>query len=276
MKWLIASLALLLCSSFWFARSHSEITSHEVTAAAPTNTPPNTSFNAPMIIELFTSEGCSSCPPADRLLTQLAANANATLIPLSEHVDYWNDIGWADPFSAPAFSERQRQYAEVFGTRGERGGVYTPQMVIDGHFGFVGSNAAKAQEALAQAGRAAKANVQITLSPNAADKTTALRINVTNLPAHERAELMLAVTEDNLTSNVTRGENSGRHLPHSAVTRVLRPFAEIAAKALSFDGTTNVKLDDRWQRASLHFVIFVQERATRRIIGAASARLSDK
>ena len=276
MKWLIVLLAALVCSVFWFARSQPEITALEFKAAASTNAPANTPASGPLIVELFTSEGCSSCPPADRLLTQLAANANATLIPLSEHVDYWNDIGWADPFSAPAFSERQRQYAEVFGARGERGGVYTPQMVIDGHIGFVGSNSAKAQEAMTQAAQAAKANVQISLTPNAADKTTALRINVTNLPAHERAELMLAVTEDNLTSNVTRGENSGRRLPHSAVTRLLKPIAEIEAPAQSFNATANLKLDDRWQRASLHFVAFVQERTQRRIIGAATTRLPDK
>jgi hypothetical protein len=87
---------------------------------------------------------------------------------------------------------------------------------------------------------------------------------------------MLAVTEDNLTSNVTRGENSGRRLPHSAVTRLLKPIAEIEAPAQSFNATANIKLDDRWQRASLHFVAFVQERTRRRIIGAATTRLPDK
>ena len=276
MKWLIALFAALLCGGFWFARPQSfappEITTLEVKATASANTP--------LIVELFTSEGCSSCPPADRLLTQLAANQNVALIPLSEHVDYWNDIGWADPFSAPAFSDRQRQYAQALGARGERGDVYTPQMIVDGRLSFVGSNAAKAQDALAQAGQAAKANVQISPSFNAPDKSfdksVALRINVTNLPAHEAAELMLAVTEDNLASNVTRGENSGRRLPHSAVTRLLRPVAEIAAQAQSFIATANLKLDDRWQRASLHFVAFVQERAQRRIIGAATIRLPDK
>ena len=273
MKWLIVLLAALVCSVFWFARSQPEITALEFKAAAAST---NAAANGPLIVELFTSEGCSSCPPADRLLTQLAANQNAALIPLSEHVDYWNDIGWADPFSAPAFSERQRQYAQALGARGERGDVYTPQMIVDGRLSFVGSNTAKAQEALVQATQVAKANVQISPSFNATDKSVSLRINVTNLPAHEAAELMLAVTEDNLTSNVTRGENSGRRLPHSAVTRVLRPIAEIEAQAQSFTAATNLKLDDRWQRASLHFVAFVQERTQRRIIGAATVRLPDK
>jgi hypothetical protein len=272
MKWLIALFALLLGGGFWFTHSQTDIAPLAVNAATSVNLSP---ANAPVIVELFTSEGCSSCPPADRLLTQLA-QTNVSIIALSEHVDYWNYIGWADPFSSPAFSERQRQYAETFGTRGERGGVYTPQMVVDGYYGFVGSNAAQAQSALAQAAQSAKANVEILPTLNATDKSVSLRVSVTNLPKHEAAELMLALTEDNLALSVTRGENSGRRLPHSAVTRLLKPVAEIAAQAQSFNATTNVKLNDRWQRSSLRVVAFVQERTQRRIIGAATTRWPDK
>jgi hypothetical protein len=265
MKWLIALFVVLSGASFWFTRAEPE--SLLLNAVEQSDTP--------VIVELFTSEGCSSCPPADRLLTQLA-QANASIIPLSEHVDYWNYIGWADPFSSPAFSERQRQYAETFAARGARSDVYTPQMVVDGRLSFVGSNATQAQASIAQAAQSAKAHIEIALTPPTANQSCSLRINITNLPPHETAQLMLAVTENNLASSVTRGENTGRRLPHSAVTRLLQPIAEIEAKAQSFTAATDIKLNDRWQRSSLRFIAFVQERTQRRIIGAATVRLPDK
>ena len=276
MKWFIVWLTALLGGGLWL-----EWSKPVTLVLTPANTQAATAPpRAPVVIELFTSEGCSSCPPADALLAQLAqaaASQNVALIPLSEHVDYWNDIGWTDPFSSAEFSERQRRYALALGARGERGDVYTPQMVVDGRFGFVGSNAAKAQDAIAQAAQAGKANVQLT---PVADKTGAalsLRVNVTNLPplaAHERAEVMFAITEDGLSSNVTRGENSGRRLPHIAVTRALRSLGEMPVNAPSFETTTAVKLNANWRRSALRLVVFVQERTQRRILGAASLPIS--
>src|SRR5689334_4635092 len=112
----------------------------------------------PVIVELFTSEGCSSCPPADALLARLEKNqpvAGAEVIPLALHVDYWNHLGWADPFSSHQFSERQGEYAAVFGNDS----VYTPQMVVDGVREFNGSNSSLAQEAIAKAARESKGEV---------------------------------------------------------------------------------------------------------------------
>src|SRR5882724_13421492 len=112
----------------------------------------------PVLVELFTSEGCSSCPPADLLLQRLQKTQplkGIQVISLSEHVDYWNQLGWTDPFSSSFFSERQRRYAETF--RGD--GVYTPQMVVDGRAQLVGSDSQTALRAIAEAAKARKASV---------------------------------------------------------------------------------------------------------------------
>src|SRR5215468_5812047 len=139
---------------------------------------------SPVIVELFTSEGCSSCPPADAVLMQLQKTQpgpGAEVITLSEHVDYWNYIGWSDPFSSAAFSARQETYAQAFGT--ER--IYTPQMIVDGQTEFVGSSLDKAREAIAKAARSPKADVRIII-PQAKDEkdkqAVRLSASVKNVP----------------------------------------------------------------------------------------------
>ncbi len=115
----------------------------------------------PVLVELFTSEGCSSCPPADELLANLAKSqpvAGALVIPLSEHVDYWNHLGWSDPYSSRLFSERQSAYAAAF----RNSGVYTPQAVVDGGVELVGSDQSKMQSAIASAAREPKLHVVVT------------------------------------------------------------------------------------------------------------------
>ncbi len=229
---------------------------------------------SPVIVELFTSEGCSSCPPADKVLAELESAqqvAGAEIIPMSEHVDYWNYIGWSDPFSSEMFSARQQAYAPVF----RNDGVYTPQMVVDGQAEFVGNNMTKAQTAIARAAKLPKGEVSIQHTQDA--QTIKLKIGVAKLPAvnaGDFAEVLLAVTETNLSSQVARGENSGRRLPHTAVVRELRSLGRMDNANKVFETTTTAIMKRDWKPNDVRFVVFVQEHANKRILAAGSASLS--
>ena len=230
----------------------------------------------PVLVELFTSEGCSSCPPADEVLARLEREQpvrGAQIIVLSQHVDYWNDLGWADPYSSADFSARQNGYAEAF----QRDGVYTPQMVVDGCTEFVGSNWEKAREAILSAEKTRKAAVQISRGEEQG-ASLPLNIRVENLPpvsAGDTAEVLLALTESDLHSSVARGENAGRSLSHTAVVRQLNVLGSLEAQsAKPFIASPTINLASEWKRQNLHAVAFVQERASRRILGAASVDLA--
>jgi len=230
----------------------------------------------PVIVGLFTSEGCSSCPAADELLAKLERAQpveGAEIIALGEHVDYWDYIGWSDPFSSPAFSERQGAYAEASG----RDGVYTPQMVVDGSAGFVGSNWNKAVAAISQAARAPKADVLITPVRKTAGAVS-LQAQVGAFPsvtAGETVDLILAVTESDLSSNVLRGENAGRRLNHRTVVRQLSLIGSADAKqGASFSAESTVTLAKGWKPENLRAVAFAQERKSRRVIGAGVVKLA--
>ncbi len=246
--------------------------------AASSKTPKNlhesikTEKRTPVIVELFTSEGCSSCPPADKVLAALARTPQvegAEVIALSEHVDYWNRLGWNDPFSSPQFSQRQGEYSGFFG-KGDN--VYTPQMVVDGTREFVGSNAGAAMNAIAEAIKERKGDVEIKVE-NISGAAASLNVKVENLPQiskNDNAIVLLAVTEDNLISSVSTGENAGRKLPHVAVVRYLQNVGEITGdKTL----TPTVVLPREWKRENLNIVAFVQQSGSRRVIAAGKIKL---
>ena len=222
----------------------------------------------PVIVELFTSEGCSSCPPADALLSKYAKSSpvgGVEVIALGEHVDYWNHGGWADPFSSASYTSRQYGYASAF----HLNSVYTPQIIVDGKAQFVGSDGAAARAAIARAAQLPKASVSV--SETAPGR---FLVSVSHLPASaasDPAEVFLAVTEDNLASSVGGGENSGRHLAHSAVVRTLTSIGTITGATFTASPTITLKPD--WQRGHLHAVVFAQERRSRRIVGASEIRL---
>ena len=236
---------------------------------------PNSSEPAVVVAELFTSEGCSSCPPADQLLRRLVREPlGATLVlGLSEHVDYWNHLGWTDPFSSPAFSNRQAEYqARVFRT----GSIYTPQLVVDGQFEAIGSDVSAVGRAITRAARIPKAALDITVSP-AGNGQLSVHVRIDLPPAvslHERADVVVALTEDHLASDVRAGENKGRSLTHSAVVRSLTALGSFDRAARTFDQTMTVPVGPDWNVQDLSVVGLLQERSSRHIVGAGSARIT--
>jgi hypothetical protein len=225
----------------------------------------------PVIVELFTSEGCSSCPPADALLSRLERSqpvAGAQIIALEEHVDYWNNLGWVDPFSAPQYRVRQNDYAQRFFIES----VFTPQMVVNGQAQFTGNDG---NRALQEIGRAPAPAVQVELrtAVNAGDpELLDLFVQVTNLKAGKAraANVYLAVTESELVSSVLRGENSGKQLRHAPVVRSFGVIGKIQASAANAGQIVNtLRFPREWRRENLRAVVFVQERDASKITGAA-------
>jgi hypothetical protein len=230
-----------------------------------------------VVVELFTSEGCSTCPPADALLQQLQEHqpiAGAEVIALEEHVDYWNHLGWSDPYSSAEWTQRQEAYSAFF-----KAEMYTPQMVVDGTKQFVGSSGLDARQAIENASR--RVETDVSIGPGSADAkgTRQFTVSVGKLAgntAGDAAEVWLAVTEDGLESSVSRGENSGHVLHHAATLRSLRKIgvAESGKAPASFAGEPRVKFDSHWNPEKLRVIVFVQERKSREILGAASLRVA--
>ncbi len=218
---------------------------------------------APVVVELFTSEGCSSCPPADAVLARLEQSQTVPIIALGFHVDYWNRLGWADPFSTKQFTDRQGEYAQAF----KNDQVYTPQMVVDGKTEFVGSEEKQAGQAITAAARQPKTSVALVVNAGANGAKT-IRASVAPLPPFVRAgDVFVALTESGLSSQVMRGENSGRHLAHAAVVRLLVSLGTVGPKGGDAVGSVSATSGSRPE--NLRVVVFVQDKATHRIVGAA-------
>jgi hypothetical protein len=233
------------------------------------------SQRTPVLVELFTSEGCSDCPPADALLERLDRSqpvSGVELIVLSEHVDYWNDIGWRDPYSLHEYSERQGAYAGHFGITS----VYTPQMVVDGHFEFVGSDERGAIEAIEGAAKTPKIPVSISSVQLGAGNIVSLHVDAGRLPssfAPRSAVVLIATADESDESHVSRGENAGRTLKHIAV---LRTLTRIGTVDQSGEFSKDVRIHiNRGNAGNLRVIAIVQEAPIGRVLGAGSVRLSN-
>ena len=224
--------------------------------------PPQAAAQQPVIVELFTSEGCSDCPAADALITQLSRQRDAgrtELILLEEHVDYWNSTGWFDRFSSSDFTDRQNRYVKQF----HLATAYTPQMVVDGRFQGVGNSVSGVKSMLMEASGNPKSST-VSLRFVAPGK---LAVTVDD-STHGRQKVLLAVTEDNLTTNVRGGENGGRVLTHSAVVRNFKALGNTADG--KFETTIDLPAKSDWKKQDLRAAVIVQDPASGQIVGAAS------
>jgi len=216
----------------------------------------------PVVVELFTSEGCSSCPPADAILSKLRNEGTADgseILILGEHVDYWNNLGWTDRFSSAAFTKRQAGYADHF----DLNSSYTPQMVIDGHVELVGNGESAVRRQLSLAAHSQKP-AQVSLSWDATGK---LQVNIDSTN-ETNGKVLLAITEDGLSTRVGGGENGGRVLNHSGVVRDLREIGSL--KQGKFSETLKAASSPDWKQENLRAIVFVQKPGHGDVLGAAS------
>lgn len=228
--------------------------------------PPAFAAENPVVVELFTSEGCSSCPPADAILaklSQMGGTKGADIIVLGEHVDYWNHPAWTDRFSSHQFTERQQEYAQHFGLASP----YTPQMVIDGEQQVLGSDANVVAQSIDAALKKDKpATITVAkLSGNA--------YQVSVQAGSAKGKVFLAVTEDGLSSEVKGGENGGRTLHHAGVVRELRSVGSLSKG--EFQKKVDVPLQRDWNPANLKLIVFLQQGDSGPILGATSLRINE-
>ena len=233
-------------------------------ASAPDNTEA-----VPILVELFTSEGCSSCPPADVLLQRMDEKqpiVGAHLIVLSEHVDYWDHDGWKDPYSSHSFTDRQSAYVGVLGLNTP----YTPQMIVDGASVLQNNDPRQSQQVFQKAEAAQK--VPVSIDSVRVEGTTPpvlqAHIEVGENSHKQSADIYMAVALGHAESQVLRGENGGHHLTHVAVVQSLTRIGKFE-KGKTFSKDVQVKLKPGTDPANLRVIAFVQESGPRQVLGAA-------
>ena len=220
------------------------------------------------VVELFTSQGCSSCPPADELLVGIAQEARergTRVYTLAFHVDYWNGLGWVDPFSDEAHTKRQKSYARTFATRD----IYTPQMTVNGQRSFVGSEATKASRHI-RAALAADPGMPIELTVTAGQRRDQVVVQYAAPQATGDMMINIALVGGLRTTDIKRGENAGRQLREGSIVRAFTLKALNKAKR----GSTEIILPEDLARAGASIIAYVQHRKTMAVIGAARADLA--
>jgi hypothetical protein len=222
------------------------------------STQPQGANRRAVLVELFTSEGCSSCPPADGLLRMIDGkhtSDGALVVGVSEHVSYWDHGGWKDPFDSMAITIRQNGYTDRF----QLDSVYTPQMVVNGRVQFVGSDTKALVEAVVHAQQPEQtATVKITSVKVEGDAVVAVLSVAGGVPAHG-ADLFTVIAQDETTTNITAGENKGRTLAHASVARTYQKAATVRTA-----GETTVRIPlpgdlNTTARSRRHLIVWVQE-----------------
>jgi len=241
----------------------------DAAAAAPSDRPAPASSGPAVLVELFTSQGCSSCPPADRLLGELPGEVDGVqVLPLAFHVDYWDDLGWRDPFSSAAWTARQNRYAHALGA----GRIYTPQLVVMGTADVVGSDRGKATDLIRRAARKPASGARIQAAATAGPEGITVSVDAA-LGAGKlaRADAWVALVENGLATTVARGENKGRALvDHFVVRRLTRAFTVEAGG--SQRGDVQLGLEPGWRRDRMAVTVFLQGGKNPEVLAAAAAR----
>lgn len=233
-------------------------------------TPPNQATDkVPIVIELFTSEGCSSCPPADLLLQKLDTRQpipGAQLIVLSEHVTYWDHDGWKDPNSSSAFTDRQGSYEERLGEKDS----FTPQFIVDGIAQFKLADPKNIEAVLVKAKEDSSIPIQIAEITLDNSNQSSLRVHIETgaNSAKHNADVYVAVALDHVESQVLRGENGGKHLVHVAVVQQLTKIGKLP-RGKTFTQDVQLKLKPGTDPGNLRIIAFVQEPGPGRLLGAS-------
>jgi hypothetical protein len=215
--------------------------------------------DSPVLVELFTSEGCSSCPPADAVLADLERTRGVVV--LGHHVDYWDGLGWKDPFSSANATSRQRAYAAAIG-----GGTYTPEAVVDGRVQVLGSRRTAIEAAVQEAAKKPHASVAVELAPAGDAQQLTVRVGALPADATDDAELVVATVTPAAHVTIPRGENAGRTVDHVAIARGL-----VTVGVVPRAGSTSRVLV---AKDAARLVVFVQEKGSRRVLGTAVLRRS--
>jgi hypothetical protein len=240
-----------------------------LSAVRPTHAQTTPSNRTPVLVELFTSEGCSSCPPADALLAKLDHDQpiqNAEIIVLGEHVDYWESVHWHDRFASSQYTDRQKLY----GQRLRFDEVYTPQMVVDGSNQFVGNDAAHAVRAITQAAQTPK--LPLSLARPVVDGRR-ISSSVSAPPTESHGDLYAALVDISDTTEVRGGENGGRRLQHAGVVRNLQKIGnlkDLGTKPLAF----TLKSPGDANLAAMRVVVFAQQNGQGNILGAVTTSIT--
>lgn len=221
-----------------------------------------------VVLELFTSEGCSSCPAADKLLAQIIDEAERSgkhIYPIAFHVDYWNSLGWTDRFSSAEYSDRQSRYAEQF----HLASIYTPQLIFNGRLECTGSDKTTVRKNIATLleQTSSETKPQITISydkQSLRNRFVAVDLEAQHYPSG--AVLNVALIENHLSSNIKRGENSGRELHHE---NVVRSFRTSILTGSDYKGTITLEIPPDSNNEHLSVVAYIQEPSTLHIIGVA-------
>lgn len=249
-----------------------------VVAAGAAASPPASTGAVPregvVLLELFTAQGCSSCPPADRVLSALGQDESLRerVVPLAFHVDYWDRIGWTDPFGSSRWSARQ----EAYGRRFRLDGVYTPQLVLDGRAEMNGSQEARIRAEIARGlERPPVARVDLAAARGEGAAEAVITVGAEMLEARDgKLDLLLAVFENGVVTAVARGENEGAVLRNDFVVRRLETVLSLGGRAgTSRSREIKVKLDLAWRPEHLGVAAFLQDPRSLEIVGAAAKPL---